>query len=333
MKKNKVTILACSLALFGLSATPSSALVVLLSDLVPADPAGNIESFFTSNFTNVTEVRHANHANFAGSADARNGTGAFAGQGAADVIVIGRSLSSGDYDAGDAAGYNTLTIPVVSMTSYTVRQDGDRLGWHASGATTNKPIAGDESTVTADGLAILGVPAGSYDFLEGTVNFNGLGAGTDAYGGGSILASVGGDTLAAYWAPGSAPGNPTAATVDTFPGPRLLFNVDNEPNAGNDGANDLKNMTAAGTQALISAIDYATPLNAVPEPSSAVLLALAGLVEAHKLLVHIVVLRLLARQHGQLAHLHRRIVHLQGRLVHLHGLLIHMHGRLVHLVP
>lgn len=277
IKNKKVTSLACSLALLGFSASPSSALVVLLSDLVPADPAGNIESFFTNNFTNVTEVRHANYANFAGSADAINGTGAFAGQGAADIVVIGRSLSSGDYDAFDAAGYNGLTIPVISFTSYTTRQDGNRLGWHASGATTNKPIAGDETTVTADGMAILGVPAGTYDFLDGTVNFNGLGAGTDAYGGGTILASVGGDTLAAYWAPGSAPGNPDAATVGTFPGPRLLFNVDNEPNSGNNGANDLQNMTAAGTKALVSAIDSTTPLNAVPEPSSAILVAMAGL--------------------------------------------------------
>ena len=203
--------------------------------------------------------------------------GPLPGQGAADVVVIGRSLSSGDYDNFDAAGYNTLAIPMVSFTSYTVRENGNRLGWHASSTTTNKPIAGDETTVTADGLSILGVPAGTYDFLEGAANFNGLGVGTTAYGGGTILATVGGDTLAAYWATGSAPGNPTAATVDTFAGPRLLFNVDNEPNAGNNGANDLQNMTALGTQALITAIENTTPLVAVPEPSSAAFLALAGL--------------------------------------------------------
>ncbi|MDE0837263.1 MAG: PEP-CTERM sorting domain-containing protein, partial [Akkermansiaceae bacterium] len=51
---------------------------------------------------------------------------------------------------------------------------------------------------------------------------------------------------------------------------------DNDPNSGNNGANDLANMTEAGTQALINAIDFATPLNAVPEPSTA-LLGLVGL--------------------------------------------------------
>ena len=275
LKKKNLTALACSIAVLGFCTSQSSALVVVLSDLVPSEPASNIESFFTNNFTNVTEVRHANYANFAASADAINGTGTFAGMGAADVFVIGRSLSSGDYDAGDAAGYNTLTIPVISFTSYTTRQDGNRLGWHASGATTDKPIAGAETTVTSAGAAILGLPAGDYDLLEGTVNFNGLGGAGD-YGGGSILATVGGDTLAAYWAPGSAPGNTTAVGVDSFAGPRLLFNVDNEPNSGNNGANDLQNLTPAGTQAMITAIDNVTPLTAVPEPSSVLLLSLAG---------------------------------------------------------
>ena len=278
---NKLGVLS-SLLVLGLSTAPSSALVIMLSDLVPADSAGNIETFLSTNFTNVTEIRHSNWANFnaAGTQDALNGTGAFAGGGAADVVVIGRSLSSGHYDNFDASGYNSLTIPVVSLTSYTVRQNGNRMGWHGSSTTTGQQIGGDESLVTAAGGAILGLAAGTHDLLSAVAaaadNFNGLGAGTTALGGGTILASVGGDTLAAYWSVGSAPGNIGAATVDTFPGPRLLFNTDNDPNSGNNGANDLANMTPAGTQALINAIAFATPLNAVPEPSTA-LLGLVGL--------------------------------------------------------
>ena len=278
---NKLGALA-SLLVLGLSTAPSSALVIMISDLVPADSAGNIETFFSTNFTNVTEIRHSNWANFnaAGTQDALNGTGAFAGGGATDVVIIGRSLSSGHYDNFDASGYNSLTIPVVSLTSYTVRQNGNRMGWHGSSTTTGQQIGGDESLVTAGGASILGLAAGSHDLLSAVAaaadNFNGLGAGTTALGGGTILASVGGDTLAAYWSVGSAPGNIGAATVDTFPGPRLLFNTDNDPNSGNNGANDLANMTPAGTQALINAIAFATPLNAVPEPSTA-LLGLVGL--------------------------------------------------------
>ncbi len=283
MKKSHTNLsVLSSLMVLALSTAPSSALVVMLSDLVPADSAGNIETFLSSNFTNVTEIRHSNWANFnaATTQDALNGTGAFAGGGAADVVVIGRSLSSGQYSNFDASGYNSLTIPVVSLTSYTVRQNGNRMGWHGSSTTTGQQIGGDESLVTAAGAAILGLPAGNHDLLSAVAaaadNFNGLGSGTTAFGGGTILASVGGDTLAAYWAIGSAPGNTGAATVNTFPGPRLLFNMDNDPNAGNNGANDLANMTPTGTQALINAISFATPLTAVPEPSTA-LLGLIGL--------------------------------------------------------
>ncbi|MDB4568467.1 PEP-CTERM sorting domain-containing protein, partial [Akkermansiaceae bacterium] len=86
-----------------------------------------------------------------------------------------------------------------------------------------------------------------------------------------ILATVGGDTLAAYWAAGDAPGDTVSAGVATFGGPRLLFNIDNDPNAGNNGINDLANMSPAGLNAMISAIDFATPLTSVPEPSSALL--------------------------------------------------------------
>ena len=148
------------------------------------------------------------------------------------------------------------------------------MGWHGSSTTTGQQIGGDESLVTAAGGAILGLAAGTHDLLSAVAaaadNFNGLGQGTTAFGGGTILASVGGDTLAAYWSVGSAPGNTAAATVDTFPGPRLLFNTDNDPNSGNNGANDLANMTPAGTQALINAIAFATPLTvADPGPDDA----------------------------------------------------------------
>jgi len=63
-------------------------------------------------------------------------------------------------------------------------------------------------------------------------------------------------------------------------GTRLLFNLDNEPNAGNDGTNDFTILTATGSTALISAIDNATDLN-VPEPSA----SLFGLVTALELVV------------------------------------------------
>jgi len=254
------------------SISSSSAIVVMLSDLAPV--GSPLETYINNNFSNVTEIRHSNFANFAGSQDALLGTGAFAGNGAADVVIIGRSLSSGGYSSGNADGYNGVSIPVVSLTSYTVRTVGNRMGWHNSSTTTGTLIAGDETTVTIAGASILGLAAGDHDLLvaSGPVadNFNGLGA-TGSLGGGQLLASVGSDILAAYWNTGDAPGNVTEAGVPTFGGPRLLFNIDNDPNAGNNGANDLANMSPAGLTALRTAIDFATPLTAVPEPSSAFL--------------------------------------------------------------
>jgi len=48
-------------------------------------------------------------------------------------------------------------------------------------------------------------------------------------GGGNVLATIGGDILAAYWETGAAPGDPASAGVDTFPAPRLLMNLDDDP--------------------------------------------------------------------------------------------------------
>jgi hypothetical protein len=270
MNSKRLPFIVKTAALLLAGTMSSSAVIVVLSDGQPAGSA--LEGFFNSSFNNVTEIRHANFSLFSSTAtqDALNGTGAYAGFGAADVVIIGRSLASGDYDLDASNGFNGLSIPVVSLTSYVARQDGDRLGWHGSGASTDKLIAGSETTITSSGASILGFAAGTYDFITSPDgSFNGLGGGTSAFGGGSILATIGGDTLAAYWAAGAAPGNPTAANVATFPGPRLLFNLDNDVNG------DLGNITPSGQQALISAIDFATPLNAVPEPASACLI-LAG---------------------------------------------------------
>jgi hypothetical protein len=275
MITKKFSFIASTIALLLAGHSTSSGIVILLSD-GQVTGTQQLENFLLTNFNNVTQIRHGNFALFNGAAtqDALNGTGVWAGFGPADVVILGRTVASAEYDNFDSAGYNNLPIPVVSLSSYTVRQDANRLGWHASGNTLTQSVAGLEATITGSGAPILGFAAGTYDFItepSGTDStFNGLSSGTTAFGGGSILATIGGDTLAAYWDTGAAPGNPTAATVATFPAPRLLFNLDNDVNG------DLGNINAAGELALISAIDYATPLTAVPEPSSAFLL-LGGL--------------------------------------------------------
>ncbi len=278
MKKLLPSALVAALLAAGTSTSPG--VVVVLSDLVPADPGGALESFLNDNFTNVTEIRHANYSNFAAAAtqDAINGTGAFSGSGAADVVIVGRSLSSGDYSGGNSTGYNALGIPMVSLTAYISRSLGTRLGWHTGSASHGPSVAGAESTVTAAGAGILGIVGGTYDLVANSPGdtFNGMAIGTTGYGDGEILATIGSDTLAAYWDAGDAPGDPATAGVATFSAPRLLFNLDNDPNSGNNGVNDLANLTPEGLAALRSAIDFATPLTAVPEPSSALLLFAAA---------------------------------------------------------
>ena len=263
--KPKETI---ALSLLALTATPASALVVMISDLSPA--GAPIEDFFNNNFSNVTEIRHGNFANFANSQDALNGTGAFAGSGPADIFVIGRSLSSGGYANGNADGYNGITIPFINMTSYTARQAGNRLGWHNGSAGNTGSRDGEETTLTAAGAGLLGLPEGTYDLWTNDPNFNGVGTSTDV-GTGDILATIGGNILAAHWDIGDAPANVANAGVATFPGVRLLVNIDNEPNAGNNGANDFTGLTPTGLAAYVGAIGATTPLAPVPEPSTGLL--------------------------------------------------------------
>ena len=77
MKTSLRSTALASLSILALSTAPSSAIVVMISDLVPAGET-NIENFFETQFTNVTQIRHSNWANFAAATtqDALNGTGA-----------------------------------------------------------------------------------------------------------------------------------------------------------------------------------------------------------------------------------------------------------------
>lgn len=238
--------------------------------LVSASDTSEIEAFLSANYSdaNVTAAGDFSNFNAAGTQSALNGV---------DLVIIGRSLSSSAYANGNADGYNGLNIPVLNFTSYTARNAGNRMGWHTGSATNNKSVAGSETTITPAGAALLGIPAGTYDLFDTNVggDFNGLGTGTASVGGGNVLATIGGDILAAYWETGAAPGDPNSAGVATFPAPRLLMNLDDDPRP----AGEFTAQTALGLSLTISTIaDFGglTALTAVPEPSSA-LLGLTGL--------------------------------------------------------
>lgn len=265
-----ISTLLTTCAIFA-SVASSQALVVVLSDTEAV--GSDVENYLNSNFLNIDEIRHGNFANFAnaGTQDALNGTGAFAGAGAADIVIIGRTLTSAAYSGGAADGYNTLSIPIVALTTFVTRPTGNRLGWHAGTNSNDQSILGAETTITAAGATIFG-SSGTVDWFDGNTgdDFNGL-TPPGSFGGGTILSTIGGDIQSARWEAGDAPGDVTTAGVANFPGDRLLFNLDN------DGGT-IATLTPAGQAALIAALET-VGLQAVPEPSSALLglIGIAGL--------------------------------------------------------
>jgi hypothetical protein len=186
-----------------------------------------------------------------------------------DIFVVGRIVSSGAYgNVANSATFNALGIPVISLTSYVTRPDGDRWGWHSAGVANGGSVVGDETTVTAAGASIFGSagPADWWTVTDAGSAFNAAGTGT--VGTGDILATIGGNILAAGWEAGD-----TSAGGVIFTANRLLFNLpDSDPNTGNGVVPD----TAAGRQALISAITAFTPLVVIPEPATSALV-LGGL--------------------------------------------------------
>lgn len=247
-----------------------------------ADFAGTeaLRTYLTDNFAGITAF---NVGNYADPTTIPAGT---------DVAIIGRFISSNNYsDVTRAQGWNALTIPVISFTSFASRDNGSRLAWHSgSSADAGAGSAnGADSTLTAAGASLFGGAAGDtldiYDETHrtgGSISTLGIGI----VGDGDILATVGGNIVAAQWDTGDAfGGTVTGTTPDTAGGPRLLFNlsepnIDPDVNVNRAAANDPgASLSAAGQDAFNAAVVATAPALAVPEPSTG-LLGLCGLVSA-----------------------------------------------------
>ncbi|MBN2163344.1 MAG: PEP-CTERM sorting domain-containing protein [Pontiellaceae bacterium] len=175
---------------------------------------------------------------------------------AADVLVIGRTLWSGAYDATDMTYYSSLNIPVVFLTSYVTRSsimgyEGDLNG--------GAGVDGNETTITAAGALAMGLAEGTYDLY--TSGFDTLGTGD--VGGGDILATIGGNHLAVGWSAGT-----TNAAGIVQSANRLLYNFDANGNTTPD--------SAAGQLALINAMETYTGMTAIPEPTTIGLLGISS---------------------------------------------------------
>ncbi|HHY86202.1 MAG TPA: PEP-CTERM sorting domain-containing protein [Verrucomicrobia bacterium] len=187
-----------------------------------------------------------------------------------DVFIVGRILTSGAYDnAENSATFNSLDIPIVAFTSFVTRTAGNRWSWE-SGPTAGASVDGDEVIITAAGASIFG-SEGAADWWTTATSGTGFNAaGTGTVGTGEILATIGGNILVAGWRAGDM-----SAGGVTFTANRLLFNLpDSNPNPP---AVAVLPDTLAGQQALISALAAYTPLQVVPEPSSAALLGMGAL--------------------------------------------------------
>jgi hypothetical protein len=257
MKLKAVVLSATCFALSLGAAWTSHAANIALSG---TDLAGNqpIIDFLNANFQGVTVT----HGDFSNPASIPVGT---------DVLIIARRLTSGAYDnATNSAAFNALNYPVVSFTSFVTRTAGSRWSWE-SGGTAGGSVAGDETTVTSAGAAVFGAASPVDWWTTGTdgAGFNALGTGT--VGTGSILATIGGNILAAAWTPGQQ-----SAGGATFTANRLLFNLpDSTPNPPSFA---VMPDTAAGKQALIAALARYASLQPIPEPSSLALLGVGALV-------------------------------------------------------
>jgi autotransporter-associated beta strand protein len=201
-------------------------------------------SFIQGNFSDVN-ITYGNFSDYATNAAVIEG---------ADLFILGRQLASVDYaNATNSASFNALTVPVIAFTSYVTRPLDGRWGWHDGDVAAGLSTVGAETTVTAAGAAAFGVAAGTVDWLPEPDAFNA--AGTGLVGGGEILATTGGNILAAHWNAGALSG-----TGATFGSERFLFNVSE---AGPAGITTLP--TAAGQQALINALVAYSPLTVATE--------------------------------------------------------------------
>lgn len=232
-------------ALLGVGLVASSQGVIVAFDSGPdwaGGAGGNAAStgFISDNFEDVTMTI----GDYGDTANA----GIQATIESADVLVLGRTTSSSNYDATDMAYYSSLNIPVVFLTSYVTRSS--RMGYEGA-ENSGASVDGAETTVTADGALVFGVAEGTYDWLTTGLDTGGTGD----VGGGDILATIGGTHLAVGWNAGS-----TNAAGVVQSANRLLWNLSANGNTLPE--------TAAGQQALINAMESYTGMVAIPVPET-----------------------------------------------------------------
>lgn len=198
---------------------------------------------------------------------------------AADLVIIGRSINSGNYQNAGATAWNTVSAPTIVMAGYTLRNN--RMGYVT--ASTTPVDATNDITLTVSNPAhpiFAGIPltgdtmdnpfAGLVSYPPGVTLVNpprGISISPDPIDAdGTVLATVStagggpvGAMVIAEWPAGAQLTHAGGAGTDTLAGRRLVFlsgsrEADGEGQSGNTAG--LFDLTADGTQMFLNAVEY-----------------------------------------------------------------------------
>ena len=202
-----------------------------------------------------------------------------------DLVIIGRSVSSGDYsDAPETAAWNGITAPTMVLGGYLLRSS--RLGYTTGttipdtagtvGLTVVDPAHPIFAGISLDAGNTMVNPYASIQSFQGT-DQRGISVNADPLvGGGNLLATIGtaGDPAVGGMVIGEYAAGTVLGTGDTLGGDRLVFLTGSREadNLTSQGAG-IYDLEADGTTMFLNAVDYMT----VPEPSTFALLGIGGL--------------------------------------------------------
>ena len=179
---------------------------------------------------------------------------------AADLIVVSRSIGSGNYDddSTEIANWNGLTAPLLLLTPYLSRGTSSNYRWYwVNSAAVNNLIGPMMRVVVPTHPIFKGIPLDASNLVDVVDGTTGTGqtsfAGTTDVGNGTLLATTatGGNSWIVEWQPGTpyyagSPGTPG--------GKRMLFCCGTqESGATPQGA---FNLTENGKKLFTNAINY-----------------------------------------------------------------------------